>query len=97
MKILKQAEQYQTPRSLDWQKDAQYSIASGNTHKYLIAPPQADPASQRLRPGPRDAYLLHTRTHDHAGAWGYHSQHPSLESAAAAAERHNTESNGPNS
>jgi hypothetical protein len=97
MKILKQAEQYQTPRSLDWKSDMGANFADGNTHKYLIDPPQAHPASQRLRPGPRDAYLLHTNTHDLAGAWKYHSPHPSLESAAAAAERHNAESNGPSS
>lgn len=72
--------------------------AKGDHHNYLINPPSGGvPSRERGRPGPNDAYLLHTRPgnqDDSVGQrpaiWEFHSAHPSMEAAQAAAERHNT-------
>lgn len=101
MRILSQSEQFPLrTASLQFAPmEDNLHWAKGDHHNYLINPP-AEGVSNRLknRPGPADAFLLHTKPQLPVGehgnpqgnpVWEFHSAHPSMESAQAAAERHN--------
>lgn len=98
MRILSQREQYphrMAALNFNHIEDNLY-WAKGDHHNYLINPPANGVSNRtRNRPGPDDAFLLHTRptnTDDSLGQrpriWDYHSAHPSMEEAQAAAEQH---------